>query len=168
MRTRMVGFSVSGTKWIWTCSRRGTLGTLILWLNREMRRYPSTNLVSRRQKTSCGQGEGTDEAVARSAGFVEWKAGDLLGCGMDLLVVVAMQLLFQDSANLFPGADSLQGTSADDAVLEPAVGPFDLALGLGRESRAGSWRDWACVAKARAPKWAIRRHNVSHPRGPTQ
>ena len=115
-----------------------------------------------------GQGEGTDEAVARSAGFVEWKAGDLLGCGMDLLVVVAMQLLFQDSANLFPGADSLQGTSADDAVLEPAVGPFDLALGLGRESRAGSWRDWACVAKARAPKWAIRRHNVSHPRGPTQ
>ena len=80
-----------------------------------------------------GQGEGTEQAVACSPGFLEADAGNLLGDGVDLMIVVAIDLVSQDRSSFFKGGDVLIDTRSDNSVLQPAVGPFDLAFGLGRQ-----------------------------------
>ena len=79
-----------------------------------------------------GQGEGTEEAVPCGPGFLKADAGDLLGSGVDLMIVVAIDLLSQDRTGFFKGGDVLIDTRSDNSVLQPAIGPFDLAFGLGR------------------------------------
>ena len=53
---------------------------------------------------------------------------------MDLMIVVAIHLRSQDRACFFEGGDVLVDTRSDNPVLQPAVGSFDLAFGLRRES----------------------------------
>lgn len=85
------------------------------------------------RRVRFGQGEGAEQAVSCSPGFLEADAGDLLGGGVDLMIVVAIDLLSQDRAGFFKGGDVLIDTRSDNSVLQPAVGPFDLAFGLGRQ-----------------------------------
>ena len=94
-----------------------------------------------------GQGKGSEEAVAEFSGILEAQAGDLAGGGVDLMVIVAVELVAQDAADLFQGGEVLEGTGADDAILQPAVRAFHLALGLRGEgigdihsSRRITWR----------------------------
>ena len=82
------------------------------------------------------QEEGAEEAVPCSPGFLEADAGDLLGSGVDLMIVVAIDLLSQDRAGFFKGGDILVDARSDNAVLQPAVGSFDLAFGLGRQGES--------------------------------
>jgi len=75
-----------------------------------------------------------EEAGAGFPGVIEANAGDLTGSGVDLVVVVAIDFVVQDAPNFFQIGDVLQSTSADNAVLQPAVRAFDLTFGLRRES----------------------------------
>ena len=92
--------------------------------------------VSRRQKISLGeligfgQGKRTEEAVAGFSGVLETQAGDLAGGGVDLVVIVTVDFVSQNAADIIQGGEVLQGTGADDAILEPAVRTLDLAFRL--------------------------------------
>lgn len=46
------------------------------------------------------------------------------------MVVVAIELVGQDAAHLVQGSKLLEGTVAGDAILEPTVRAFHLALSL--------------------------------------
>jgi len=79
-------------------------------------------------------GEGTKETIASSLCGFEPDSGDFSCCGVDLLVVVAIDFVFQDRADFFDGGEFFIGTGAHDAILQPAVWSFDLAFSLRRES----------------------------------
>jgi hypothetical protein len=61
------------------------------------------------------------------------KIRDLLGGGMNLLVVISTEFLVQDPLGLLDVGDVLPDASPDESVLEPAIGSFNLASGLGRK-----------------------------------
>ena len=54
-----------------------------------------------------GQGKRTEEAGAGFSGVVEANAGDLTGGGMDLMVVVPIDLVAQDATHFFQAGDVL-------------------------------------------------------------
>jgi len=64
---------------------------------------------------------------------LETKIRDLLGSGMNLLVVISMEFLVQDPLGLFDFSDIFPDAGSDESVLEPAIGSFNLASGLGRK-----------------------------------
>lgn len=53
-------------------------------------------------------------------------------------MVVAINLLRQDCSGVFQLTEPFQGIGADDAVLQPAIGPRDLAPGLGERATENS------------------------------
>ena len=79
-----------------------------------------------------GQAEWAKQAIAFLLGSMEAHTGNLLGRGMDLVIVVTVDFLLEDGTNLFDPDDVLQSTGAHDAILQPLVRPLDLAFGLGR------------------------------------
>jgi len=80
-----------------------------------------------------GQGEAAEEAVAGLFGAGKTDRGDFSGGRMDLVIIVALDFFVQDRASVRQGGDVFQGAGADNPILEPTIGSFDLAFGLGRE-----------------------------------
>ena len=78
-----------------------------------------------------GQGEGSEEAVAILASMFKAQAGDLTGGGVDLMVVVTVELIPQDRADLIQGSQLFESAGTDNAILQPTVRAFDFAFGLG-------------------------------------
>ena len=83
------------------------------------------------QEVGFGEHEGAEERVPCPFGLFEADAGDFFGSGVDLVVVVAVHFVFEHGAHFFRGGEFLEGAGSDDAVLQPAVGAFDLSFGLG-------------------------------------
>ena len=52
---------------------------------------------------------------------------------MNLLVVISVEFVVKNPLGLFDFGDILSDTGSDESVLEPAIGSFNLASGLGRE-----------------------------------
>jgi hypothetical protein len=76
------------------------------------------------------QSKGAEEADAGFSSMIKPQAGDLAGDGVDLVVVVAVDFIAQDAADFFQVGKLFQGAGTDNTILEPAIGAFDLALGL--------------------------------------
>jgi hypothetical protein len=55
-------------------------------------------------------------AVACFPGVFDVYAGDLAGGGVNLVIVVSVDFVTQNGADIFQGSEVLEGTSADDAV----------------------------------------------------
>jgi hypothetical protein len=68
--------------------------------------------------------------------MIESQAGYFTGGGVDLVVIVAIKFIMQDAAYILQGGQFFEGTSTDDAILEPAVGAFHFTLGLRRPGPA--------------------------------
>ena len=85
------------------------------------------------------EGEGAEEGAIFIEGFFEAQGRDLVGGGVDLEVVVAVEFFAQDRVGVGTRGDVLEGTGADDAILEPAIRSFDLSFCLGRK-RVGDIR----------------------------
>jgi hypothetical protein len=64
---------------------------------------------------------------------LESPIGDFLGRGVKLLVVISVEFKIKDPLSLFDLFDVFSDTGADESVLEPTIGSFDFASGLGRE-----------------------------------
>ena len=78
-----------------------------------------------------GKDERPEQGSAGSSGLGEAEVWDHARRGVNLEMIVAMDLFLEDLANLLDRGELFQGGGSDDAVLEPTVGTFDLALGLG-------------------------------------
>jgi hypothetical protein len=78
-----------------------------------------------------GKDERPEQGPAGSSGLGKAIIGDLARCGVNLEVIIAMDLFLENLADFLDRGELFQGGCADDAVLEPTVGTFDLALGLG-------------------------------------
>jgi len=52
---------------------------------------------------------------------------------VNLLVIIPVEFKIKDPLSLFDLFDVFSDTGADESVLEPAIGSFDFASGLGRE-----------------------------------
>lgn len=63
-------------------------------------------------------------------GSLEAQGGDLSGGTMDLVVVIAVDFEAEDLAGLGDRLGIFSGAGSDEPILEPAIGPFDLAFGL--------------------------------------
>src|SRR5512139_2824351 len=59
------------------------------------------------------------------------KIRDLLSGGVDLVVVISSEFLVQEPLSLLDLGDIFSDTGSNEVVLEPAIGSFDLASGLG-------------------------------------
>jgi len=59
--------------------------------------------------------------------------GDFLGRGVKLLVVISVEFMIKSPLSLFDLFDIFSDTGADESVLEPTIGSFDFASGLGRK-----------------------------------
>jgi hypothetical protein len=64
---------------------------------------------------------------------LESPIGDFPGCGVKLLVVISVEFKIKNPLGLFDLFDIFSDTGADESVLEPAIGSFDFASGLGGE-----------------------------------
>jgi hypothetical protein len=64
---------------------------------------------------------------------LESPIGDFLGRGVKLLVVISVEFKIKDPLSLFDLFDVFSDTGADESVLEPTIGSFDFASGLGRK-----------------------------------
>jgi len=62
---------------------------------------------------------------------LESPIGDFLGGGVKLLVVISVEFKIQNPLSLFDLFDIFSDTGADEPVLEPTIGSFDFASGLG-------------------------------------
>jgi hypothetical protein len=58
---------------------------------------------------------------------------DLLSGGMNLVMVISSEFLVQDPLSLLDLANIFSDTGSNEVVLEPAIGSFNLASGLGRK-----------------------------------
>jgi hypothetical protein len=58
---------------------------------------------------------------------------DLLSGGVNLVVVISTEFLVQDPLSLLDIGDILPDAGSDQSILEPAIGSFNLASGLGRK-----------------------------------
>ena len=56
--------------------------------------------------------------------------GDLACCGVELMVVVAVDFFSQHAAHLFHGGELFVASGAHDAILQPPAGSLYLAFGL--------------------------------------
>jgi hypothetical protein len=79
------------------------------------------------------KGKRTEQAVACFARLFKAPARNLAAGGMDLLVVIPMDLFAEDRTRLFQLREALQDTGADDPILEPTIRTFHFAFGLRRE-----------------------------------
>jgi len=64
---------------------------------------------------------------------LESQRGDFLGRGVKLLVVISVEFKIENPLGLFDLFDVFSDTGADESVLEPTIGSFHFALGLGRK-----------------------------------
>ena len=62
------------------------------------------------------------------------KIGNLLSGGVNLTVVISVDLLSKDLLGRSDVSDIFSDTGSNQVVLEPTIRSFDLALGLGRKS----------------------------------
>ena len=69
------------------------------------------------RSVGLGQGERAEEAMAIFLGSSEADTGNLFSSGVDLVVVVAINLVLEDGTDLLHCRDLLQGTGSDDAIL---------------------------------------------------
>jgi hypothetical protein len=58
---------------------------------------------------------------------------DFLSGGVNLVVVISTEFLVQDPLSLLDIGDILPDAGSDQSILEPAIGSFNLASGLGRK-----------------------------------
>jgi hypothetical protein len=58
---------------------------------------------------------------------------NLQGSGMHLVEIVALDFAIEERSSRANVSDILSHAGSDQAILNPAIGPFDLALGWGRE-----------------------------------
>jgi hypothetical protein len=56
---------------------------------------------------------------------------------MDLVIVIAIDFGPEDLPGFGDQLDIFSGAGTDESILEPAIRPFDLAFGLGREGITG-------------------------------
>jgi len=59
--------------------------------------------------------------------------GDLLSGGVNLVMVISSEFLVENLLCLLDLGDIFSDTGADESVLEPTIGSFDFASGLGRK-----------------------------------
>jgi hypothetical protein len=64
---------------------------------------------------------------------LESQIGDFLGRGVNLLVVISVEFKIKNPLSLFDLFDVFSDTGTDESVLEPTIGTFDFASGLGRK-----------------------------------
>jgi hypothetical protein len=64
---------------------------------------------------------------------LESPIGDFLGRGVKLLMVISVEFMIKNPLSLFDLFDVFSDTGADESVLEPTIGSFDFAPGLGRK-----------------------------------
>jgi hypothetical protein len=64
---------------------------------------------------------------------LESQIGDFLGRGVKLLVVISVEFKIKNPLGLFDLFDIFSDTGSDESVLEPTIGSFDFASGLGRK-----------------------------------
>jgi hypothetical protein len=77
--------------------------------------------------------KGSEERTSFFEGFLKPQIGDFLCGGMDLLVVISVEFMVKNPLGLFHFSDILSDTSSDESVLEPTIGSFNFASGLGRK-----------------------------------
>jgi hypothetical protein len=77
--------------------------------------------------------EFSEERLILFYGFLESPIGDFLGGGVKLLMVVSIEFMIKNPLSLFDLFDIFSDTGADESVLEPTIGSFDFASGLGRK-----------------------------------
>jgi hypothetical protein len=77
--------------------------------------------------------KGSEERAFFFKSFLEPEIGDFLGGGVNLLVIISVQFMVKNPLGLFDFGDILSDTGSDKVVLEPAIGSFNLAPGLGRK-----------------------------------
>jgi hypothetical protein len=64
---------------------------------------------------------------------LEAEKGDFLGGGMDLAVVISKEFLVEEPLGLLDLGDLFADTGSDQAVLKPAIRPFNFPPGLRRK-----------------------------------
>ena len=77
--------------------------------------------------------EFSEERLILFEGSLESQIGDFLGSGVKLLVVISVEFMIKNPLGLFDFFDLFSDTGADASVLEPTIGSFDFASGLGRK-----------------------------------
>ena len=77
--------------------------------------------------------EGPEEGLAGPSGPFESHLRDLARGRMDALMVVAMDLVLEDGADIIESGELFEGCGPDSSILKPTIGAFDFALGLRRE-----------------------------------
>jgi hypothetical protein len=77
--------------------------------------------------------KGSEERAFFSESLLEPEIGDFLGGGMNLLVIISVEFLVKNPLGLFDLGDILSDTGSNQAVLEPTIGSFNFASGLGRK-----------------------------------
>ena len=83
------------------------------------------------------QCEGPEERLLGPERSLEAQIRDFAGRGVDPLIVVVMDFLREEAIGVTDRRDVLPQAGPDEVVLQPAVGPFDLALRLRREGVDG-------------------------------
>jgi hypothetical protein len=77
--------------------------------------------------------KGSEERTFFSESLLEPEIGDFLGGGMNLLVIISVEFVVKNPLGLFDLGDILSDTGSNQSVLEPTIGSFDFASGLGRK-----------------------------------
>jgi len=77
--------------------------------------------------------KGSEERAFFSESLLESEIGDFLCSRVDLLIVIPVEFEVKNRLGLFDLGDILSDTGADESVLEPPIGSFNFASGLGRE-----------------------------------
>jgi hypothetical protein len=77
--------------------------------------------------------KGPEERAFFSESLLEPEIGDFLGGGVDLLMIIVVEFMVKNPLSLCDLGDILSDTGSDESILEPAIGSFDLASGLGRK-----------------------------------
>ena len=77
--------------------------------------------------------KGSEERTFFSESLLEPEIGDFLGGGMNLLVIISVEFVVKNPLGLIDLGDILSDTGSNQAVLEPTIGSFDFASGLGRK-----------------------------------
>ena len=79
-------------------------------------------------------GELSEERFALFKGVFQPEIGNLLGGGMNLVIVVALYFLFKDFFGWSNFIDILPDTGSDQMILQPTVRAFNFPFGLRRKS----------------------------------
>jgi hypothetical protein len=77
--------------------------------------------------------EFSKERVFLLQGSLKTEVRDLLGGGVNLLVVIAVDFLSKDLLGGFDVSNIFSDTDSDESVLDPAIRAFHLSFGLWRQ-----------------------------------